>query len=734
MTTTSRLFVRLLLGSAVGVSAVPAHATQAITETDRTGTATSQSDGSKQGEIVVTAQKRAERLQDVPIAVTAMSGDDLDAKGITSTLDIQNATPGLTFTTTIGTASPRIRGIGTGSALGGNENSVATYVDGVYFASSAGSVMQLENIAQVAVLKGPQGTLFGRNATGGLIQITTLNPQYEPSGRVSLTVGNHRTAGASAYLTGGLTQNIAADLSLYYNKQSRGFGINRFSGRDIYTAKDFAVRSKLLWEIGENDTLKLAGDYSTSDAAGPGRRLVDGSRPSVAYVAAGVKPFSGNPFDIESDVDPRFESRRGGGSVEYIHSFPGVDFSSLTAYRKTKTRIMIDSDATIVDGGYSDSYLRDKQFSQELQLTSTASGPLKWTLGAYYFEGEGGYLPALVGRPPNISTIFWSNQRTKAPAIYGQGSYLIGGATTLTLGARYSWEERTFTASGQNATGPGPFVPTTPISGKINNSEPSWRIAVDQRINNNLMVYASYNRGFKSGGFVPTTFSGSALTFNPETLDAYEVGFKSDLLDRKVRLNGSTFYYDYRDIQITAYGTAILPTIINATSAKIYGADFDLDISPVAGLNFTVGFSYLHSKFGTFDNAQIATPLPTGGVSIVKGSATGNKLPNTPDWTIDLGATYDIPVGAGGITVSGHFFHSDGWFAEPDNYLRQRPYNLLSGSLTWYLDQAKTFTVAAFGRNLTNQAYASQMQARASGDLQSVAAGRTFGVTVGHRF
>lgn len=686
------------------------------------------------GDIVVTAQKRSERLQDVPIAVTAIEGESLTGKGISTTLDIQQATPGLNFTTVVGTASPRIRGIGTGSAIAGNENSVATYIDGVYIASSAGSVMQLANVAQVAVLKGPQGTLFGRNATGGLIQITTLDPNDEFSGKMSATYGNHNTFGGSAYVTGGLTDGIAADLTLFYTNQTDGFGVNRFSGREVGKSEEFAVRSKWIVELGDATRVKITGDYSTSDASDPARRLQTGARPQASLTAAGVTPFVGNPFDVNSNIDPFFKSRRGGGSIELIHSFDGFDFSSLTAYRRTRTRIVFDTDATSAFNADTDNILRDRQFSQEFQLVSTGGGPFKWTLGAYYFEGRGAYAPAIVHRPPNITTNFTSYQRTKAPAVYGQASYDLSTATTLTLGGRYSWETRDQDASGSNSTGSGPFVPAPPLSETFKVSEPSWRIALDHRLSSELLVYASYNRGFKSGGFVPTVFTPPAQRFDPEILDAYEVGFKSDLFDRRVRLNAASFYYDYKDIQITAYGSGPLPTIVNAASAKIYGVDLDLVVRPTTGLNLTAGFSYIHSRFGPFNNAQIATPLPTGGNSTTSGSATGNDLPNTPKWTLNLGADYDVPVGQGGITFSANYFHSDGWFAEPDNVIRQRPYDTLGGSITWYSDADKTYSLTAWGRNVTNEVYATQLQARTTGDVVQVAPGRTFGVTASRKF
>ncbi|MBD3759324.1 TonB-dependent receptor [Rhizorhabdus sp.] len=691
----------------------------------------------------MTAQKRSERLQDVPIAVTAISGEALSAKGVASTLDIQQVTPGLTFTTTGGTAAPRIRGVGAGQAIAGNEPSVATYVDGVYYASSAGSVMQLANIAQVAVLKGPQGTLFGRNATGGLLQITTLDPKHVFSGKVSASYGNKDTIGASAYVTGGLSDNVAADLSLYYNNQRDGFGVNRFNGQDVGNSRDYSIRSKWLIDIGEDTSIKLLGDYSETKGDTVTRRLITGSLPQIGTV------FTGNPFDVDSNTQPFFRSRRAGISGELVHHFDAFDFSSITAYRRTRSLISFDGDGTRINNFATiDEDLLDRQFSQELQLTSTSGGRFQWTAGAYYFYGNSPIpgltitqAPAVVP-PPTLALNIKLGQRTKAPAVYAQGTYKLTDTTSLTLGARYSWETRYYHGSATSSLNGAPPAALPPVTGitKLSNSRPTWRIALDHHVTQDILIYASYNRGFKSGGFATTVFTGPTQTFDPEVLDAYELGFKSELFDRHLRLNASAFHYDYKNIQIQAFSAGPIPVVLNAASAKITGIDLELTMRPTSALTLTTGFSYIHSRFGSFNNSTISVPrvnaagVPIGGNVTTRGSATGNRLPTTPDWTIDLGADYDVPLGNGGLTLSGHYFHSDGWFAEPDNYLKQKPYDQLSGSISYYFNSEKTITVTAWGRNLTNEAVAVQMQARTTGNLVQIGQGRTFGATLGYKF
>jgi len=678
-------------------------------------------------EVIVTAQRRSERLQDVPIAVTAIDGEALAAKGVTNTAEVFTTVPGLTFTQVIGTATPRIRGIGTAIALGGNENSVATYVDGVYYASSASSIFALSNIAQIAVLKGPQGTLFGRNATGGLIQVTTREPDQTFSGNASASYGNHDTIGGALYVTGGVTPRLAADLAVYYNDQNDGFGRNLTTGAEVNKARDLAIRSKWLFDLGEETTLRLSGDYGRLRVAGPGRRSTDGSLP-----ATGV-PFHGDDFDTLSNANPFYRSEQGGGSAHLVHHFAGFDLVNTTAYRRATTHTLFDIDGTQAALGTSDIRFEERQISQELQVVSSGDGPLSWTLGAYYFRSRAGYANVILDLPP-VRQTFATEQKVRSPAAYAQAAYKFDPVTSLTLGFRYSGETREFEGAGRiltKATGVTTLPPA--VAGKLSVERPTWRIALDRRLSPDALVYVSYNRGFKSGGFNGATFL-SAQPFKPETLDAYEVGLKSDLLDRRLRFNAAVFYYDYKNIQLTSFLSPGVVNILNATSAEIYGLDVDITAKPMERLTLTAGFSYLHSRFGAYPNAQVSSPLPAGGNRIVSGSASGNTLPQTPDWTVDLGADYTIPLSSGSLLVSGHYFHSDGWYAEPDNRLRQSAYDILNASLTWRIGDDERVSLTAWGKNLTDEAYAATLQTQAPADVLVPAPGRTFGATVGYKF
>jgi len=678
-------------------------------------------------DIVVTAQRRSENLQNVPVAVTAVTATALAAKGITSTADLNAVVPGLNFTTLLGTATPRIRGVGSATSVGGNENSVATYVDGVYIAQASAAVMSFNNIEQISVLKGPQGTLFGRNATGGLIQIVTRDPRDQFGGEVSAGYGNHNTVTANAYLTSPIAPNLAADIALYYNNQMDGFGRNLVTGHKVGNGKDFAVRSKWKLDIGPDTTARLALDYERSRANAPVLRLRDGSRGSDG------KFFPGGPFDGNNDANPRFANDQGGVSLDLRHDFGGVKLDSITAYRKVKFNVFFDVDVLPVFIANSDKTERDHQFSQEIHLISPDSGNFKWLLGAYYFQGFSSYDPQSIISPASTRYIY-SQQRAKSVSGFAQATWEFAPETSLTAGLRYTWERKTFDGHSTIVTSAGVTSFPTPVS---NNREiakkPTWRIALDHKFTDTVLGYISYNRGFKSGGFSPQQVTPPIVSFKPEVLDAYEVGIKADLFDHHVRVNAAGFYYDYKQIQLVAFINNF-STVYNAASAKVHGLDLDLTVAPVRGLSLTAGLSVLDSKFGNFPGATLSTPLAAGGNLLGVFNAKGNSLPLTPKWTLNLGADYSLDLGSRRLVLSGNYFHSDGWYAEADNRLVQHPYDLFNASATLFFDADQRYSVKVWGKNLTNKAYAVQLYSLAQGDGINVAPGRTFGASLGMKF
>lgn len=693
------------------------------------------------GEIIVTAQKRSENLQTVPVAVAVVTSAQLQASGIRGLADIKMAAPGVEVQNSNGYAFPIIRGVGSKANAPGVENPIAVYVDGVYYAAAPAALMNFNNIAQVEALKGPQGTLFGRNATGGLIQIITKDPKQEFGGEINLSYGNYDTKQGSLYLTGGISNNLSADIAFSGTAMGDGYGTNRLSGKDVYRIyHDINLRSKWLLDLGEQTQLRLIFDYSDTR-----------NNTSVQRVArnAPVPPpfgpsFGGSPWDVESNVDPIIELEGGGASLRIDHDFGAVSLATITAYRKTDFFTTWDYDYTGTPGRQAIVTQKDHQFSQEVQLLSPSNQRITWVLGAYYFDAAGEFDPFSVrlfgpaqqSTPSGVRnrTHTFSRQGTSSISGFGQATAKLFGGLSATAGLRYTSERRTLDAVQYQFFTNGQSSVLIPQDEKANRFKKlTWRLALDYQFENGLLLYASYNRGFKSGGFNPTSLT--IPPYDPEVLDSYEAGFKSSLFDRRVRFNSSFFYYDYKDIQVqipavTGQG------IYNAASAHIYGAEAELDARVTEQLSIKLGYQYLHGRYTDFPSAQLAVPNPNGLLAITRGPATDNHTILSPKSTVSASANYQVPVGSGEMNFNLSYYYNSGYYHEPDNLLRQPSYSLVNASVRYESEDG--FSFAIWGKNLGNKAVANYASVQNFGALGveriAYAAPRTYGVTLGKTF
>jgi len=719
-----------MFGAPVMAQTAPSPSPDQSTPPDSQQAEAPAADAGALADIVVTAQRRSENLQRVPIAVTALTPQTLAIAGIADTSELKNLTPGLNFNANLGGfGQPRIRGVGTTATGPGIENPVATYIDGVYIATSAGALLSLNDIEQVAVLKGPQGTLFGRNATGGLIQVTTREPSVTPHAEAQVGYGNFDTVSANAYVTGGLTDTLAASISALYENQQDGFGKNLYNGEDVGTQRNAAGRVKLEWKPSDATRITVSADYNKLTGAQPAIRTF-GLRTNGTTTPGGK-------YDIDLDVQPALKSRQWGTSLSAQQDFGGVRLTSITAYRKSYFNVVFDADQLPIAGLALNETQRDKQFSQELQLQSNNNGPLTWVAGAYYFHSVGQYDPLTTTGFFLASDEFplqrvddYVKQGLDSYAGYAQGTYAIDRATNFTAGIRYTSDHRDMTES-ETLTVAGFPVPQTPLHDDKTFNKLTWRLALDHRFSPDVMGYISYNRGFKSGSYAPDTFPIEEL--KPETLDAYEAGLKTELLDHRVRFNVAAYYYDQKNLQVNQIVQGVL-YVYNASGAKSYGVDADLQARVTDNFTVTAGASYIHDRYKKFTNAFELFPLPTGGNSFDQnGDATGNRLQNTPDATINVGGTYDIPTTIGKFTLAANYYHNSGYYADPQNRVQQKAYDLIDASLTWYSSDDH-FMIRLWSKNLTNQFYVQQTNPLNVGDNYVAAPPRTFGLTGGFKF
>lgn len=683
-------------------------------------------------EIVVTAQKRAENVQDVPISIVAVSAQMAKSSGVKSTEDLSILTPGLNFSRVTSSAVIFMRGVGTAGVQAGNDNAIATFVDGIYMPGQAASIVPFNNIERVEVLKGPQGTLFGRNASGGAINVITRTPSYDTKLEADFGYGNKETIEANIYGTQGLSDVLAADLAVHYLVQNEGFGTNLTTGEDVNKQKELLLRSKLLFEPGDNTRVVLAGDYAKTKSD-----MGVTYRPGPAtFTSDGAFGWSHGHWDSTQGQRGFSNLEQGGLSLRWEQDLSWGDFLSLSSWRKSKLHQGADVDliaAPIIDFTVEE---KGQNLSQEFQLKSKQDGTVTWIVGVYAFADKTEYSPfALTGTGlGGLDRLYYDPdyQKTLSLAVFGQSTIRLTERLRATLGLRYTVDRRKYHVEQFADLPDGTVLSLGTINEKKTFKKVTWRAGLDYDFADDIMGYATVSRGFKSGIF--NLSSPNPVPIKPEVLDAYEIGLKSTLFDRRLRLNVAGFYYKYDNIQLAKIDgpTQIL---LNAASARLYGIDADFQLAVTERLSVSGGGEWLHAKYDTFLNAPLATPNPNFPYGNIQGSvdASDNDMIRAPDWTASVAVDYHAPLAGGEFGANISYYYNDGYFFEADNRLRQKAYSLVNAQLRWTAPEDR-YQIRLWSKNLFNEKYYGQGTESGLGDLVSAAPGRTFGVTLGFTY
>lgn len=698
-------------------------------------------------EVVVTAQKRAESLQDVPISIQAFSGAALENAGITSTDDLGMVAPGLNVQRSGPANQIFMRGLGNQDATGGQEGSVGVYVDGVWYGSVTGSILSFENLERLEVLKGPQGTLFGRNTTGGVINIVTRDPSHETSGSAAVSYGNYDRKQASFYGTTGITDKLAADISFLWSDQGKGYGKNLHTGNDVNLLEDQVfVRTK--WKYtGEATDVTFSASYEDFDNdLGNARGVPPG------YVDLAGNRAPSDLRDVRNNVDPYAKFENIAVSLRVDHSTNHFDFVSITGYKDDELKSFADNDYSVFDLMDARVDYYSEAFTQEFQfLSNDPYSPVNWIAGVFYLDSEAGsdisvsgpgvWYDPVTSDPSGINELrFWGDIETKSYAVFGEIGYDFAERHSIKIGLRYTRDERKVSGADQYYMQGGfPFekfagIATDPIPTpkmKKSYSEPTWRIVYDMRVNDGLMFYGSYNRGFRSGNF--NAVSPANPAFNPEFIDAYEIGFKSTLLGNTMQLSGSVFFYDVEDLQFQTLEGLTAQTI-NAAAAEILGAEIDFSWLVTNSLTINAGATVIDSEYKDFTNALVYPNNPAGGTlpGIIE-DVSGNQLTRTPKWEASLGVVYSLFTKHGEYLTDLRISYNDGFPWEADGRLEQDSYTLVNLSFGW-TSPSETWGVKLQGKNLLDEDYAVMAASSAPGDLYASAPPRTYMLTGNYKF
>ncbi|MBM4219994.1 MAG: TonB-dependent receptor [Gammaproteobacteria bacterium] len=670
-------------------------------------------------EVVVTAQKREQNAQDVGVSLNAFSGEQLVQLGLTSSQQISAMAPGVSTVQPNGEANYAlaIRGVASSDFTTNVESPVALYLDEVYISQMSGSGFMLYDMERVEILRGPQGTLFGRNATGGLANFVSRMPTQEFQGYVQGTVGDYDQYKLEGAIGGGITDTFAARLSGSYHVND-GYVDNRLTGTTLNNADDQSYRLHLLWTPSEALEIRLTGRLAEQDidtgffenvsSIIPGQLTPDQFNPVLEYI-----DNDGNVYAGDYDRDGFNELSTDGVTAAIEWDLGGMTLTSITDRSNVERHYIEDSDASPAPVFSFFLNTDAQQTSQELRLDGQA-GPWTWVAGAYWLDldiddNNGAITDPFVGpaTTPGAEAGLLNPYRRDLESLsaFGQVEYAVSDQWTVIAGGRYIRDEnefeyqtaivefldpfaRDFDASGNLAN---PFVLAT-YAGERKDTEWAGRLQANWTPSDDLLLYGSLNRGVRGGGYnapifplsPPLDYVDAVMTYDPEQLDAIEFGFKSTLWDARARLNGAVYYYDYSDYQ--AFFIVGIDTITFNTDATSQGAELELTLAPTDGFELLLGAAY----------NDVVVELPTGDVPSVQ----------SPEWMFNAMARYEWAIADGALAVEADWKYRDEHFFALTGLetVRENGYAVTNVSVNYTFANG-AWTISAFLNNVFDEEY-----------------------------
>lgn len=660
-------------------------------------------------DIVVTARKRSERLQDTPISITAITAEGMERKGIKDIADIARQTPGLQYGDfgDMKLSPTSLRGVVGGSGSAGADPAVGYYVDEIYQAQGPGADLDLYDIARVEVLRGPQGTLFGRNTIGGVISITTQRPSDTFTASATANIGNYNALRLGASVSGPIIPGVVSAKISAIRDVNSGYDHNVLLDRDVNNHRSWAVRGQLLFDIAPTTSLLLTASYRKADQEQlvfETRRYNMNADLPQALIAAGL-PLNTDPFDRKVysdspnqerlrawDVSATFKTRIGRVGITNIASYHDHDYFSRADTDRSPLKFLYDGDPEKV-----------WRWSEELRL-DLSTGPIDWLAGLYYFRQNsrnqsfveiGSDLATILGDPTltGVRTGSDGNLDTTSKAAFLSATLKITPRLDVTVGGRYTSDSKAIHYVQRdviNLLGGNTDIRT---SGSWDQFTPNANIRY--RFSPTVMAYATASKGFKSGGFNDALGSADGIAFGPEALWNYELGLKTELLGRRLVVNTALYYMDWSKIQLSEDNPATPvydPIILNAGKAHSKGVEIEVTARPTD--RWTLGGN-LSVQDARFDGGR----LPSGALL--------DHIPYAPAYTADLNAEYRVPVaGLGSVSLFGEYQLRGRTYisndTDPDGVVH--PYGLLNIRLSLQ-SRDERWRVTLWAKNLTNRTY-----------------------------
>lgn len=621
-------------------------------------------DGAALETVVVTSQKRTEKLQEVPVSVTALSPAALDNLNVTNVNTLQNAVPNILM---VNVGSPNavtayIRSIGTANAVFSQDPAIGVYVDDVYLTRSLGANRAFFDIEQVEVLRGPQGTLYGSNSPAGAIRVVTAKPDVNAGveGKVELGLGNYGAVDVNAAVNVPISAGKTAARIVVMSSKHDGYQKNLVDGSEGSSNDSLGARIHLFSKLNADWNVLLSADSTTSRAKGTVAVSYYDPVSKGAVDLFKTPGFNKRDFYSEKKADDRYDNMDTHGvSVDVHGKIAGANFRSISAYRYLNESINNDVDARAFDAFTAHQILDNRQFTQEFNLGAT-SGKLSWLVGAYFVRekndflwdvdflgGLGLGLIPLQFLPPSAqslkATYTLFDQTKTSWSLFTQESYKLDDKTTVTAGARWTSETKDFHAVGYYKTAydahgipPGTPIPGYDVHAKKTWSAPQWRLGIDHKLSSDALVFATAARGFRSGGYnggARTLAEASGTPFDPEYATTYELGTKTEWMNRKLRLNATLFKTHYKDQQVAFLNTGgVFGT--STINSDMSGVELEAVFKPTKGLQF-------FANLGTIDgstNSLVTLFAPNPKYQAMLGFSYNQSMLNNMSWFV--GANY----------------------------------------------------------------------------------------------
>src|SRR5882757_9610154 len=664
------------------------------------------------GEIVITAERRSEVLDQVPVAASVISGKVLQDRGVNTIADLSSLAPSITVANQAALSYVNIRGVGLQATNPTTSSGVAIYSDGFFIPHETAIADEYYDVGQVEILRGPQGTLVGQSSTGGAIFITSVKPSFDTrSGYIVQTVGNFGYRKTEAAVNMPVSDQLAVRVAgNFYNRDSfytdlHLDGSPATSQLQPGDADSQSGRISVAWQ--PTSALNVNLRYETTGRHGDGYAAKDYGE--LAGANNSLSPRLRQPFAISYDQPSwdRYRMSRVSAEVNWDIT-EHVVLRSLTGYQHDDIKNLFDNDQTYLPLSWAAQELDETTTEQEFDLISSNPGPFNWILGAFYLRDTTPtylYLYTAPPGPPPPFTIV-TQPIEKSYAVFGQATYSFSEQWQLLLGARGNRNDKSQTGTqtltiptGLPAPAPATVPVTIPLTASSRTTTPTGKAALSYFPSTDSTLYVSASRGFKAGG----ANAGNLLNliFQPEKINAYEGGYKATLLDRRLRIAATGFYYDYKNMQITALDASGQRAVINVPKAKIYGSELEIS-GHVGEIVLNVGAGYTHSEV----NQQLAL-LDAQNPFAGPQNLTGRQLPYAPRWTANAGGTYTVPSTIGVFALTAQYSYTSRAYA---SLFQVAPRALLGShsltSLNLSLTLNNGIRMEVYGTNLSDALYA----------------------------